>query len=62
MVTPDPIAAAAAKVREWTDKRDALIRQARSDGASLRELAAVTGLSHGTIDNICRRAISAPPG
>jgi hypothetical protein len=33
------------KTREWTARRDELIRLAHLDGASLREIAAAVGLS-----------------
>lgn len=34
------------KVAEWTSERDRLIRQAVTEGGSLREVAADAGLSH----------------
>lgn len=34
------------KVAEWTEKRDAAIRQAVAEGGSLREVAALVGISH----------------
>jgi hypothetical protein len=36
---------ASVKVREWTERRNAALRSARADGASLRALAAQSGLS-----------------
>jgi lambda repressor-like predicted transcriptional regulator len=51
-----PIADAAAKSREWTERRNALIVQAHKDGASLRKLADLTGLSHTAIAKIVKRS------
>jgi hypothetical protein len=34
------------KVAEWTTERDRLIRQAVSEGGSLREVGAAAGVSH----------------
>lgn len=42
---------AAAKVEEWTEKRNALIVQARGQG-TLREVAALGGVSHSAIKKI----------
>lgn len=49
------IANAASKAREWTERRDALIREARADGASLRAIAVQAGLSHTAIAKIVAR-------
>ena len=43
---------AAAKVRTWTDKRNALIRRAHAAGAGIREMARATGLNVATVHNI----------
>lgn len=51
------VAAAALISRSAADEleaRDRVIRIARGEGATLRELADATGLSHQTISNICR--------
>jgi DNA invertase Pin-like site-specific DNA recombinase len=46
-------AAADRKVADASDaERDALIREARAAGGSLREIAAVVGLSHTQVKNI----------
>lgn len=53
---------AADSARDWTDKRDALVVAARGEGASLREIAELVGLTHPTVARICRdagRAVSA---
>jgi lambda repressor-like predicted transcriptional regulator len=42
-------------VREATEKRDALIRQMRDEGASFRTIAEVAGVSHQTIKNVLVR-------
>ncbi len=44
------------KVRVWTERRNAALRSARADGASLRALAAASGLS---VEGV-RRITSAP--
>lgn len=46
---------AADKAREWTDRRNALIVQAREDGATLRQIAELTGLSHTAVAKILAR-------
>lgn len=52
----DRAATAAAKAREWTQRRDAAIRAAVADGVSLRTVAATTGLSHNAVWKIARRS------
>lgn len=55
---PDPldeVAAAAAELTRWTVARDAAIRRAREQGASLRTIADAAGLNHQTVANICNR-------
>lgn len=44
-----------AKQREWTDKRNAAIVQARRDGASLREIGEAVGLSHSAVARIVKK-------
>lgn len=39
-----------------TSKRDAAIREAHRAGASLRDIAAVSGISHMTVQRIIQRA------
>jgi len=48
-------AGAADEARDWTHARDEAIREARRSGLSLRDIGDAVGLSHGTVDNICRR-------
>lgn len=45
---------AATKAREWTAERDRRIVAAVKAGASLREVAAVVGLSHTSVANIIK--------
>lgn len=49
------LSTAGGKVRTWTQERDRLIRQAKGDGASLREIAEVVGLSHTAVKLIAER-------
>jgi len=44
--TKKALRTAGRKVTEWTTERDRLIRQAVSEGGSLREVATDAGLSH----------------
>ena len=46
----------AAEVTKWLARRDVAIIEAHEAGWSLRELARVARLSHGTIHGIIRRA------
>lgn len=39
------VGTAAEKVRHWTERRNEALRRARAEGASLRSLAAESGLS-----------------
>ena len=43
---------AASKAREWTAKRNAIIRAERAAGKPLRAIAAEAGLSHTQIANL----------
>ena len=45
---------ASAKAREWTEKRNALIREAVAAGAGVREVARAVGLSHPSVLNIIK--------
>lgn len=45
----------AAKIDDWTEERDALIRQAIASGASTREVAELVGLSHTWVRQIASR-------
>jgi hypothetical protein len=47
------------KTREWTARRDELIRLAHLDGASLREIAAAVGLSNPGVLRIVKRGAAA---
>lgn len=49
---------AAEKAARWTVERDALIRRARSEGATLREVAEAVGLSHTAVAKIEQRPIA----
>ncbi len=46
---------AAAKAREWAERRDSAIRAAVAAGVSLRVVAEATGLSHAGVAKIARR-------
>ncbi len=46
----------AKKARFATARRDALIREMRAEGASLRAIGAAVGLSHTAVAKICERA------
>lgn len=46
------------KQAEWTARRDKAIRIARSEGASLREIAEATGMSHVGIKKLLDRSES----
>lgn len=48
---------AADAARVWTSNRDALVVRARGEGASLREIADLVGLTHPTVARICRDAV-----
>lgn len=50
------LTAAGRKAEQWRTKRDSLIRQAHSDGASLREIAAAVDLSNPGVLRIVRRS------
>jgi len=53
-MTSDP-AIAARKAREWTERRNALIRQAHAEGESFRSIAERVGLTHTAIKKIVDR-------
>lgn len=55
MVGLTDAARAAAKVREWTQRRDSAIGAAVAAGASLRTVAQATGLSHSAVAKIAAR-------
>jgi hypothetical protein len=50
-----PVRRAAAKAVEWTETRNAAIREARAGGASLRSIAEAAGLSHTAVAKIVGR-------
>lgn len=52
--TARALAGAGAKAAAWTEKRNALIRQAIADGAGVREVARAVGLNHATVLNIIK--------
>lgn len=47
--------AAGRKSEEWRGKRDDLIREAASNGATLREIAAIVGMSNPGVLRVIRR-------
>lgn len=49
------LATAGGKVRTWTAERDRLIRQARANGATLREVGEAVGLTHTAVKLIEQR-------
>lgn len=53
--TAEKLRRAAGKIGTWTDKRDALIVQARSEGGTLREIAEMAGLTHPGVAKILER-------
>lgn len=55
MTTAEQLASQARKAREATLRRDELIRAMRAEGASLRTIAGVAGLSHMAISKILAR-------
>lgn len=57
-VNPDlarRLATAGKKAEEWREKRDDLIREAASNGGTLREIAAIVGLSNPGVLGVIRR-------
>lgn len=53
--TAEKLRRAAGKIDTWTDKRDALVVQARAEGGTLREIAEMAGLTHAGIARILER-------
>lgn len=49
------LASAGRKSEEWRSKRDDLIREAASNGATLREIAAIVGMSNPGVLRVIRR-------
>lgn len=49
------LATAGRKAEEWKDRRDDLIREAASNGGTLREIAALVGLSNPGVLRVIRR-------
>lgn len=49
------LTAAGRKAEEWRERRDELIREAARDGGTLREIAAMVGLTHVGVLRIIRR-------
>ena len=54
------LATASGKTEQWRAARDKLIRQAHSDGASLREIAAAVDLSNPGVLRIVRKSAVTP--
>lgn len=50
-----PITTAAANARDWTHKRDDLIREAVAAGTPLRTVAEAAGLSHTAVAKIAKK-------
>lgn len=46
---------AGSKTREWTARRDELIRQAHNDGGGVREIARAVGLTHPSVLRILHK-------
>ena len=53
--TAEKLRRAAGKIATWTDKRDALIVQARHEGGTLREIGEMVGFTHAGIAKILER-------
>jgi DNA invertase Pin-like site-specific DNA recombinase len=53
--TAQQLASQARKAREATARRDALIRQMRDEGATLRAIADAAGLTHTAVAKILAR-------
>lgn len=49
------LASAGRKAEEWKDRRDELIREAASNGGTLREIASIVGLSNPGVLRVIRR-------
>jgi transposase-like protein len=49
------LAMAGRKAEEWKDRRDELIREAASNGGTLREIASLVGLSNPGVLRVIRR-------
>lgn len=56
MTTAEQLASQSRKAREATTRRDELILQMRSEGASFRTIAAAAGLSHMAVVKIIDKA------
>jgi DNA invertase Pin-like site-specific DNA recombinase len=52
---------AGSKTREWTERRDDLIRQAYSGGGGVREIARAVGLTHPAVLRIVNKGTSLVP-
>lgn len=52
---PKKVERCAQEARTWTSMRDEAIRQMSAEGASLREIGKLAGLSHGAIAKILAR-------
>lgn len=49
------LATAGRKAEEWKERRDELVREAASNGGTLREIAALVGLSNPGVLRVIRR-------
>jgi DNA invertase Pin-like site-specific DNA recombinase len=52
--TTRELARAAKQAATWTEKRNALIREAVAAGGGVREVARAVGLNHATVINIIK--------
>lgn len=52
--TARELSRAAKQAATWTERRNALIRQAVADGGGVREVARAVGLNHATVLNIIK--------
>lgn len=52
---PKKVEKFAQEAKTWTSMRDEAIRQMRAEGASLREIAKLAGLTHAAIARIVAR-------
>jgi transposase-like protein len=53
--TSRELRAAGNKVRQWTDRRDDLVRAAHAAGGGVREIARLVGLGHPSVLRILKR-------
>lgn len=58
--TAEKLRRAAGKIDTWTDKRDALIAQARAEGGTLREIGEMAGMTHAGVARVLERTGEQP--